>query len=549
MRTKTILLLIAVSAGGLVSGAGAQGGGEAGLSANTCGPFVEGSGMTGDFLLGVSYYGAVGITNANRMRGDLDDFEARGLNNVRVWGNWTHWDAANSTIFNGNGTIIGGALSRLILLTQEAAARNMIVDLTFSWRHFKQNQCAGGDCFGKYKNGLANAAAALTPYRNLFFDLANEHNSGNTSLTLNEIRELENAVHAEDPLRVVTVSAVGSPSIQGGRFSPLLNDGTLDFAAPHFQRTTDWADQTGVRLEALRNAITGSWPIHLQEEARRGANCGSNQDQSCCGGSEANCSLEDFLTALALAAQEGAAGWVLHTDAGFRLDQGTGSFWSRLDSTERAVMNQMAGVLRDFRCLPAPVYSDDFDDAADDVPLQGRPLQVGDAIWDTVEPAWKLETKDQKVTTANPNGTPVGGIPYRLPGDFEGVAAIEAELTLGRATSVSIGFSSSPEEPLAEDGVFWVSLTGSFYVYGPGGVVLEAIHFLVPVTRAVLRLEYDGGVPELRLLSRSEQPGGGWELMATVAVAREAIDFAVLEIDHGHNQESFVDDFAVRLSP
>lgn len=549
MRTKAILALaVILLSGPLALDAAAQAG--PGLSATTCGPFVEGSGMTGDFILGVSYFGAIGIQNQSRLRGDLDDFKERGLNSARVWANWTHWGAQNSSVFDGDGGLLGGALSRLIFLIEEAADRNVIVDLTFSWRSFKLEQCTGGNCFEKYKDSMAAAAEALVPYRNVFFDLANEHNAGITGLTLNQVRQIEAAVHAEDPGRAVTVSATGSINTQGSKFNALLNDGTIDFACPHFMRSEDWAEQTGARLKALREAITGSWPIHLQEEARRGATCGADMMTSCCGGSESNCTLMDFLTSLGLSAQDGAAGWNLHTDAGFRLDQGGGSFWSRLDPVEKDVLDAMTGVLGELRCRPGPLYADDFDDAEDDVALQGRALQIGSVIWNTVEPAWRLETKHQRVTTANPNGTATGGIPFHLPTDFEGVASVEAKLTLGPATSVSVGFASSPEDSLINEGVFWVSLAdGDTYVYGPGGAVLGHIHPLVAVTEATLRLEYDGGLGELRLYAPSRGLGGGWGLTLTIPVDQEAIDYAVLEIDHGINDQSAVDDFATHLTP
>ncbi len=199
--------------------------------------------------------------------------------------------------------------------------------------------------------------------------------------------------------------------------------------------------------------------------------------------------------------------------------------------------------------LPAPLYSDNFNDAGDGVNLNGRELPVGGAIWQA-DAGLKTggDEADRKVTTVWPNGKPVGGIPYHLTSDFAGVASVEAELTLGPATSVSVGFSSSPVDFLADAGVFWVSLAGgNIYVYGSGATLLGTINPLVAVTEGTLRLTYDAGASELRLFS---QGGflGGWSLLLTIPVSPAEIDYAVLEIDRGTTDESFVDDFAVRLT-
>ena len=95
-------------------------------------------------------------------------------------------------------------------------------------------------------------------------------------------------------------------------------------------------------------------------------------------------------------------------------------------------------------------------------------------------------------------------------------------------------------------GVFWVSNTGSITVYGQSGALLVLDNVQGPVPPEI-RLEYDGGIPELRLYAAAE--GQPPTLQANIPVGQEAIDFAVLEIDRGANNQSFVDNFVVRVTP
>jgi len=55
---------------------------QAQLSGSACGPFVESSEelLNGDFLLGISYFGALTIGPLGDIEGDLDFFKSRGIN-------------------------------------------------------------------------------------------------------------------------------------------------------------------------------------------------------------------------------------------------------------------------------------------------------------------------------------------------------------------------------------------------------------------------------------------------------------------------------------
>ncbi len=358
-RSRAPLAILALPCALLVGGEAVAAG-----EPSSCGPFLTGGRFDGQFLLGVSYFGAIAIREAERRNGDLDLFRDRGINHVRVWANWTFEAAPDATILDADGNLLSDPFRRLKRLIAALRARDMTLDLTFSWSLFYSDTCDGGapnhgegPCWEAFQRGLGLATAALAeiePYPgHVFFDLANEHNGASaTSLGIDEVQALRTIVQNADPSRLVTASTAGSGSRR--RNADLLAGGAIDFAAPHFKRSRRWYARTDARIEAQRRtfAADDAWPIYLQEEARRG-HCGAGDDD--------NCDAGDFLQSLGEAAEFGAAGWVFHTDAGYRLDFGTKSFYERLDDQERRVLDCanedidcVAEQLAASRCTPAP---------------------------------------------------------------------------------------------------------------------------------------------------------------------------------------------------
>jgi hypothetical protein len=93
-------------------------GGQAAMSEHATKLGVDGSRFTLDgkptFLLGMSYYGALGAP-ADFVRRDLDDLQARGFNWVRVWATWVA-DGNDVSAVDHDGSAKQPGLARLLTL-------------------------------------------------------------------------------------------------------------------------------------------------------------------------------------------------------------------------------------------------------------------------------------------------------------------------------------------------------------------------------------------------------------------------------------------------
>ena len=94
---------------------------------------VEGSQFTVDgrptFLLGCSYYGGLGAAEGVA-RKDKDELKRMGFNWIRVWADWTAFDADLSAVDGGTGEGREPFLGKLVWLCGECDRRGMIVDGT-----------------------------------------------------------------------------------------------------------------------------------------------------------------------------------------------------------------------------------------------------------------------------------------------------------------------------------------------------------------------------------------------------------------------------------
>jgi len=251
------------------------------------------------FLLGFSYYGGLGASQES-VRRDLDDFQKRGFNWLRLWATWKTFGEDVSAV-NAKGAARPVYMERLQWIVAECDRRGMVVDVTLNRR---EGSTEGG--------GLADAAShrraveaiveALRPYRNWYLDLANERDVGDARfVSCEELKRLRQAVRRLDPKRLVTASFGGHDLSRGDLRDVLVTVG-VDFVSVHRPRRAGSPEQTEQRTReilAMMKAMGRVRPVHHQEPFRRGY--GSWVPKA-----------EDFLTDLKGAVDGGAAGWCFH---------------------------------------------------------------------------------------------------------------------------------------------------------------------------------------------------------------------------------------------
>lgn len=286
------------------------------------------------FVVGVSLFDALGAVAPRDQ--DLDALKSWGINLVRVWAHW------HEPIYLADGTLSEAGRTRLVQLAKRLESRGLIFELVL----LRPGQLPGQP-FKLFASEAARVKAvesitsALREYRNIVFDLYNEHDHGDGPISHGAARVLRDKVKAVDPARLVTissteyhfVSAKGEVSEAGAQnLREEAGVGAeavgVDVVAAHLPRTDDWAAATGARLRALRAVLDRAGravPIYLNEERRAdGAK---------------PLGAESYERAIAEARAAGAAGWLFHTAAGFEL--GKKPFLDALSADERAGLQRL----------------------------------------------------------------------------------------------------------------------------------------------------------------------------------------------------------------
>jgi hypothetical protein len=280
------------------------------------------------FLTGVSLFDALGSTPPRDV--DLDALKSVGVNTVRVWAHW------HQPIYQPDGALSADGRARLLTLVRRLQTRGLILELVL----LRPGQLPGQP-FALFASEAARLKAveamtdALRPFRNVLFDLYNEHDHPDGPLSHAAARTLRDRVKAIDGARVVTissteshlVSATGEIGEAGARnlraeVGSDAGSAAVDMLAPHFPRTEDWAAATGPRIRAVRAALdqAGSHvPVYLNEERRADP--------------PARLAPDSYQRAIAGARSAGASGWVFHTAAGFELSKK--AFLDALSADER----------------------------------------------------------------------------------------------------------------------------------------------------------------------------------------------------------------------
>jgi hypothetical protein len=292
-------------------------------------------GGTERWLAGISLFDALG-PNPPRDE-DLDALGAWGVSIVRVWAHW------NAPIYDAAGLLHREGRARLHALVERLRARGLILELVL----LRPGQLPG-ERFAIFASADSRIRAvreiseSLRPYRNVLFDLYNEHDHPHGPIAHRDLRPIRDAVKQIDPDRLVTVSSTAyhfldpqSALDEHGRKNVReevgLDEGSVgaDLLAVHLPDNPGWVEATDTRVRTLRQALAEmkrDVPIYLSEgpRARPG---------------ESTIPAKSYLAAAERARRAGAAGWVFHTSAGYRL--GDVPFLEALNDDERQALTEL----------------------------------------------------------------------------------------------------------------------------------------------------------------------------------------------------------------
>jgi len=289
------------------------------------------------FLLGISYYGALGASE-DFIRRDLDDLQDHGFNWLRVWATWAAFDQDVSAV-DANGQRREPFLSKLQWLVAECDRRGLAVDVTLTRNAERLPDLES------HQRAVEVVMHALNPHRNWYLDLANERDvRDDRCVSAAELKRLRELVRRLDPQRLVTASFGGHDLSEDDVRESLLTIG-LDFLSPHRPRNVASPSQTEERTRgylALMKKLGRIVPVHYQEPFRRGY--GRWEPVAA-----------DFVADLRGSLAGGAAGWCFH-NGGQRtspdnqprrsFDMRQQRLFDQLDEEERKVVEAVAPELR-----------------------------------------------------------------------------------------------------------------------------------------------------------------------------------------------------------
>ena len=286
------------------------------------------------FLLGISYYGAIGAPDSVWQR-DLREIKRLGFSWVRIWANW-HSFGQEAFAVDPQGNAVPAGMEKLKAILAECDRLGIVVDITLS----RGNGITGPK---RLQNRQAHWKAIqvllhnLRDFRNWYLDLSNERNIQDSRFTsIDDLAFLRAEVKKVDPLRLVTASHAGD--IPDDVLKEYVIRVGVDFISPHRPRHAASPAQTESKTrEYLKKleAAGRTMPVHYQEPFRR--DFGSWNPKA-----------EDFITDLQGAIRGGAAGWCFHNGDTRNAKDGRprrsfdlreGSLFQQLDGEERRVLD------------------------------------------------------------------------------------------------------------------------------------------------------------------------------------------------------------------
>jgi len=294
------------------------------------------------FLLGISYYGALGASK-DFIRRDLDDMQKCGFNWFRVWATWGAFNNEVSAV-DQQGKPREPYLAKLRWLVAECDRRGIIVDVTLS-----RGNGVTGPVRLQSAEALRRAAktivTSLKPYRNWYLDMGNERNIRDKRfVSTEELAKLRKFIKGLDADRLVTASFVRD--IKKDELKGILLDARVDFLASHRPRHSKSAGQTAAQTKKyfeLMKELGRTVPVHYQEPFRRGFTPKRWEPKA-----------EHFLADLKAALEGGAAGWCLHngdqkdrpkSEPRRSFDMREARLFDQLDEQELKFIRQLKGVI------------------------------------------------------------------------------------------------------------------------------------------------------------------------------------------------------------
>ncbi|MBI3463980.1 MAG: DUF1080 domain-containing protein [Planctomycetes bacterium] len=279
---------------------------------------------TPTFLLGISYYGALGASE-EFIRRDLDDAQRYGFNWIRVWAIWDFFGHDVSAV-DDEGHPREPFLAKLKWLVAECDRRGVVVDVTLT-RGDGKTGTGRLKTFDTHRRAVETLVVALQPHRNWYLDLANERNVRDARfVSFEELKHLRETVKRLDPQRLVTAS---DGEISRDDLRAYLRTAEVDFVCPHRPRHAQSPAQTEAKSQAClawMKDIGRVVPVHYQEPFRRGY--GKWEPPA-----------EAFLTDLSQARAGGAAGWCFHN--GDQKSQPDGKPRRSFDLREQRLFEQL----------------------------------------------------------------------------------------------------------------------------------------------------------------------------------------------------------------
>jgi hypothetical protein len=279
------------------------------------------------FLLGISYYGALGASKEFILR-DLDDMQRYGFNWFRMWSTWAAFENNVSAVEAGGGAR-GEYIGKLQWLLAECDRRGIVVDVTIS----RGNGITGSPRLQSREESVRAAETLVTSlksYRNWYLDMGNERNiQDKRFVSFEDLAEVRKAVKQLDPKRMVTASHAGD--IPKNELRRYLLEVQVDFISPHRPRHARSPRETAEQSKtyaAWMTEIGRTVPLHYQEPFRRGFSPGQWEPKA-----------EDFLTDLREAREGAAAGWCLHN--GDQKDRPNSMPRRSFDMRERRLFDQL----------------------------------------------------------------------------------------------------------------------------------------------------------------------------------------------------------------